>query len=826
MFSKKSLPYLVVVVVSLILAGLLDRKAKMDIAEIRHAYIEEQKYEVELVAKKVEEAFKAFYQGLRTMTQLPGVRSIDRYGKSFQEDSKKAVQQIYNNTYVNVTLSEVYLLPQSLDPDKIDPKTGKAEEPIITFDEFIVGGAAKKEESAEGVVEIPEEELEELEIEEYRLMRDQLTHLRTNYPKQSSIEGLNFPAISGPPVITCDNSEFTKKDLDAGNNKPRTGLVYTLPFYDMSGDFAGGVSGVVRINVLERLIPEGSYAILNPAIKYEGVTNPSEDLKSSEPYFMEGKENPNLIFSEVRKLNIVDTTPWTLVTALPNEKFYSLKSVKQVNTIFWGGVGGIVLLALGAMAATRSAQRTEAVLERKVQMKTSELSQRNGAMKLILDNAEEGFMTCELDGRINSEYSAAVASWFGTPTADIKIWQFIHKSSEKKQNMFRLGWDQLVEEFMPFDVTADQLGSPFFVEQKWFKTKFTAIRDDAGKLKRIMVVAQDVTKAVEAEEREKQQQELLAVFGSLTKDRAGFLEFFADAEAMVRVLSTKKLDKDEQFRLIHTLKGNCSQYSLTTVADLCHELETLLSDGKGALSAYQITTVKDVWDDTAKRLTTLVGKKDSKVIELRDADYQGILKMIMGGVEHGTIEKHVRRWRMESVKNKFERMAEQAVALAERLFVADVKCEIDDGGVYLEPEHFRDVFASLVHIVRNSIDHGLSGVEGRAKTLKFVAREAEGKLKITVTDNGNGVNWARIKEKGTKLGMKCETQDDLVQCLFADGFSTKDEVTSTSGRGVGMSAVLEAVVKAGGRLEVDSKSGQGTSINITLPMLLSKKASA
>jgi HPt (histidine-containing phosphotransfer) domain-containing protein len=818
MLSKKMLPYIIVVGVSLALVGLLKRVAQIDLDEIRNSYIDEQKYEVELVADKVEEAFKAFYQGLRTMTQLPGVRSIDRYGKSFQDDSKKAVQQIYNNTYVNVTLSEVYLLPSSLDPDKIDPKTGKAEEPIITFDEFIVGGAAKKEEAVEGGVEIPEEELEELEIEEYRLMRDQLTHLRTNYPKQSSIDGLNFPAISGPPVITCDNSEFTKKDLDSGNDKPRMGLVYTLPFYDMNGNFAGGVSGVVRINVLERLIPESSFAIINPAIKYKGVTNPSEELKSSEPFFMDDKENPNLIFSEVRKLDVVDTTPWTLVTALPNEKFYSLKSVKQVNTIFWGGVGGIVLLALGAMAAIRSAQRTEAVLEHKVQVKTSELSHRNVAMKLILDNAEEGFMTCELNGRINSEYSAAVAAWFGAPTSELKIWQFIHKTSEKKQNMFRLGWDQLVEEFMPFDVTADQLGSPFQVEQKWFKTKFTAIRDEAGKLKRIMVVVQDVTRAVEAEEREKQQQELLAVFGSLTNDRAGFLEFFADAENMVKTLSVKKLDKDEQFRLIHTLKGNCSQYSLTTVADLCHELETLLSDGEGALSAYQITTVKDVWDDTAKRLTSLVGKKDSKVIELRDADYQGVLKMIIGGVDHATIETHVRRWRMESVRNKFERMAEQTVALADRLMVGDVKCEIDDGGVFLEPEQFRAVFASLVHVVRNSIDHGLSGVEGRTKVVKFVAREVDNQLKISIVDNGNGVNWSRVKEKGQKLGVKCDTQEELIKCLFADGFSTKDEVSSTSGRGVGMSAVLEAAVKAGGRVDVDSKTGIGTSINITLPM--------
>ena len=175
---KQFLPYLAILSIGAGLMAFLFYKRHSDIEQIKHSYIMEKSQETELTAQKVENAFRAFYQGLRTMTQLPGVKGIDRYGKNFQGDSKLAVQQIYNNTYQNVTLSEVYLLPKSIDPEKIDPNTGKPEEPIITFDEFIVGGAAKEETAGESdASNAPVEELEEVEIFEYRLMKKQLEYL-------------------------------------------------------------------------------------------------------------------------------------------------------------------------------------------------------------------------------------------------------------------------------------------------------------------------------------------------------------------------------------------------------------------------------------------------------------------------------------------------------------------------------------------------------------------------------------------------------------------------------------------------------------------------
>jgi hypothetical protein len=308
----KGLPSLGIASLGLGFWSFLSYKHNSDIDQLKSNYLSEKAHTTESIAKNVEEAFKAFYQGLRTMTLLPGVINIDRYGTNFHLDSKKAMQQIYNNTFLNVTLSEVYLLPKELNPDRIDPNTKKPEEPILTFDEFITSSTI----SEEKVEEKPK--LEEVEIFEYRLMAKQLSYLRSQFSNRSSFKDLNVPAVMGEPVITCDNSEFSQADLDSNNDKSRLGFVYTLPVYSDSGEFHGAVSGIVRLNVLEKLIPKGSFALASKGNGYLGVTDPSPAFTSSKKSFEEGRTNSNLIYSQIKKLNVVDSEQWELWAVAPN----------------------------------------------------------------------------------------------------------------------------------------------------------------------------------------------------------------------------------------------------------------------------------------------------------------------------------------------------------------------------------------------------------------------------------------------------------------------------------------------------------------------------
>jgi two-component system chemotaxis sensor kinase CheA len=139
----------------------------------------------------------------------------------------------------------------------------------------------------------------------------------------------------------------------------------------------------------------------------------------------------------------------------------------------------------------------------------------------------------------------------------------------------------------------------------------------------------------------------------------------------------------------------------------------------------------------------------------------------------------------------------------------------------------------LVHLIRNSLDHGLESPEdrvaaGKAPTgkLTIAARHAGGSIIITVKDDGRGINPAKVAAVAVDRGLITREQAQLIdmrgaiELLFAPGFSTAAEVGALSGRGVGMDAVREKIRELGGEVTVTSVQGEGTVNEIRLPLTL------
>lgn len=101
--------------------------------------------------------------------------------------------------------------------------------------------------------------------------------------------------------------------------------------------------------------------------------------------------------------------------------------------------------------------------------------------------------------------------------------------------------------------------------------------------------------------------------------------------------------------------------------------------------------------------------------------------------------------------------------------------------------------------------------------LKLSTRvDAEG-LVVSITDDGKGIDWNMVANKAQSLGIPANDQNDLVEALFSEGMSTKDQVTSYSGRGVGMGAVREACKERQGQVKVHSTKGEGTVFEFRFP---------
>ncbi len=139
----------------------------------------------------------------------------------------------------------------------------------------------------------------------------------------------------------------------------------------------------------------------------------------------------------------------------------------------------------------------------------------------------------------------------------------------------------------------------------------------------------------------------------------------------------------------------------------------------------------------------------------------------------------------------------------------------------------------LTHLVRNSIDHGLETPAQRKAAgkppfgqLRLHAFHEAGQVVIEVSDNGAGIDPQRIASKAIEKGMVTEeeiarmNEKDIVRLIFQPGFSTAEEVTDISGRGVGMDVVRQNLAKVGGVADIESELGKGTTIRVKLPLTL------
>ncbi|MDD2292261.1 MAG: chemotaxis protein CheA [Aliarcobacter sp.] len=139
----------------------------------------------------------------------------------------------------------------------------------------------------------------------------------------------------------------------------------------------------------------------------------------------------------------------------------------------------------------------------------------------------------------------------------------------------------------------------------------------------------------------------------------------------------------------------------------------------------------------------------------------------------------------------------------------------------------------LMHIIRNSLDHGIETPAEREKTgkpevgsISITAEQANGQMIITIEDDGKGINSEKVAQKALEQGQIDENQfntmsdNEKALLIFGAGVSTADQITDISGRGVGMDVVKTNIHKLGGAIKLDTHIGEGTTITIMLPLTL------
>lgn len=196
------------------------------------------------------------------------------------------------------------------------------------------------------------------------------------------------------------------------------------------------------------------------------------------------------------------------------------------------------------------------------------------------------------------------------------------------------------------------------------------------------------------------------------------------------------------------------------------------------------------------------------------------------------LQEAIMQTRMQPIGNVFNKFPRVVRDLSAKL---GKHCQVvmEGGEVEVDKTIIEAIGDPLTHMVRNSVDHGVEMPELRMKngkeatgTITLRAYHQAGKVRIDICDDGGGIDTNRLKNKAVSKGIITAeraaqmSERDAVWLIFHPGFSTAEKISDVSGRGVGMDVVRTNIEKIGGAVDIETKLGTGTTVQITLPLTL------
>ncbi|MFA0768478.1 MAG: hypothetical protein OXFUSZZB_001806 [Candidatus Fervidibacter sp.] len=211
-------------------------------------------------------------------------------------------------------------------------------------------------------------------------------------------------------------------------------------------------------------------------------------------------------------------------------------------------------------------------------------------------------------------------------------------------------------------------------------------------------------------------------------------------------------------------------------------------------------------------------------------ELQGVTERISRIV--GQLQEALTRTRMVPLSVVFGRFPRLVRELA-RSMGKRVQLRIEGEDTEIDRALVEKLNECLVHLVRNALDHGIEPPDERIASgkppegvVELMASQSEGSVIVVVRDDGRGIDPDKVRRKAVERGWLSEEQaaalsdDDALRLIFRPGFSTKEQVSEVSGRGVGMDVVKNALEQIGGTVDIQSTVGGGTTVTLRLPLTL------
>lgn len=494
-------------------------------------------------------------------------------------------------------------------------------------------------------------------------------------------------------------------------------------------------------------------------------------------------------------------------------------------------ISGVVVLIVAAFRVRTSIRDLRAQNNRLAEL-TEDLSQvnagleetveqRTASLQRILDNTGDGILSVDLDGNLLPERSRVVQDFFGPAEAEMKFWDYLSGEDDLLRMSLQLAFDQVASQILPFEVAIDQAPSRINFFGRTFHLDYRDVVEH-DELVKVLILIRDITSQLEAERVESEVKELHNLIANVLRDRDGFNRTIVECDALLAEVCNSN-DTRTINRALHTIKGNCSVIGFSQFASQVHHLESRLLDEERDPLPEERLLLNQAWQTSMLQVKEYLST-DRRYIEIDEDELLQLSKLVRrhGGYEE--IHNIVESWWNEPTAAPLHRLASQARHVAKRLH-KEVNVVVEHNHLRIPQQPLQSFWATMVHIVRNAIDHGLGDQPRRLAagkplvgTLTLATRISAKALEIVVSDDGGGIDWEAISRKAAEMNLPRKTQEDLIEVLFTDGVTSRQTSTEISGRGVGLCAVREACEKAGGTVLVSSVTGEGTSFVFQFPL--------
>jgi two-component system chemotaxis sensor kinase CheA len=496
----------------------------------------------------------------------------------------------------------------------------------------------------------------------------------------------------------------------------------------------------------------------------------------------------------------------------------------------------------------------------KIQESSAQLKQKTADIQAMLQNMQQGILTVVDGAKIHAEYSAYLEDIFETKDiAGRALMDLVFADTELGADALSqidaathacLGEDCINFAFNQHLLVGEIAKRMPDGRVKMLDLSWSAITDEDDTIVRLMLCVRDVTElrklAAEASEQRRRLDmigEILAVseekFHHFIESSAGFV---SENERIIR----KHSEADhaaiaELFRNMHTIKGNARTYNLQHLTNVVHETERSYHELRQPETdrswdqehlMRELTRVREAIESYAKINEQSLGRKNKgqaneagdvgRYVMVDKDDIQQTLNMLerTDAAEldelqsmRDALRRTLRAMGSQSVRDALSGVLDSLPSLASELGKPAPAVRIDDNGYRLRGQAGGTLSNVFMHLLRNSIDHGIESADSRstqgkaqAGTIDIEVGVDSGALQITLSDDGRGLALDRIRgiatERGWIGGDDALSDEAVADFIFRPGFSTAETVTEVSGRGVGMDAVRDFLRRENGSIEL------------------------